>query len=221
VSTAVFSARRPCGESASGRARRGLAVAVIGVVAVCHPGAAIAQQPSTFEVGGQVVLGSSGEFDAAETGVGVRVSWHPAAPVGIEAEVTGYPGDFPGGRPFSRGRIEGLFGITAGPRTGRLRPFARIRPGFLHILDAPAPFPCLAIYPPPLSCSLASGPTLAVLDIGGGAEAFTSPHTFIRVDVGDRLVRYPGPALTSGRSVHADDFFSHDFRLAVGSGFRF
>ena len=58
----------------------------------------------------------------------------------MEAEFDLYSGDFPEGRAFSRRRVEGLFGVTAGPRVGRARLFGRLRTGFLRVEAAPEPF---------------------------------------------------------------------------------
>jgi hypothetical protein len=173
-----------------------------------------------FQVGVQLTTVASGEFDDTDTGFGGRVSWHPVGLVGVEAEVGLFPGDFAARPAFSRHRIEGLFGVTLGPRIGRLRPFARLRPGFVRFGEAPRPFACIAIFPPPLPCALAGGKTVSVTDLGGGAE-WISGRAILRLDVGDRLVRYPGPAFTSDRTAHQDAFVSHDLRVAVGAGLAF
>lgn len=177
--------------------------------------------PARFELGVQVASAFSSQFDAADPGIGGRVSWHPMRIVGIEAELNLYPRRFPDRRPFSRGRLEGLFGVTAGVGFGRLRPFARLRPGFVSVDESPNPFACIKIYPPPLACFLASGDTLFALDAGGGLEFTTTTRTFLRVDVGDRLLRYPGPSFGPDRVIHRQPFFSHDFRFATGAGVRF
>jgi hypothetical protein len=118
--------------------------------------------------------------------------------------------------------VEGLFGVTAGVAFGRIRPFARLRPGFVDVHESPAPFPCILIYPPPLACALSSGRTLFALDAGGGVEVALTPRTFVRVDLGDRLVRYPGPVFeTDPRRIRERSFFGHDFRVATGAGLRF
>ena len=183
--------------------------------------AAAAQDPR-FDVGVQVASAQSGQFDAADAGIGGRMAWRPASLVGIEAELNLYPRGFPDRRPFSRTRVEGLFGVTAGVTAGRIRPFARLRPGFVDVHEAPAPFPCILIYPPPLACELASGRTLFALDAGGGVEIALTPRTFVRVDLGDRLVRYPGPVFENNpRRIRDGAFVGHDVRFATGAGLRF
>ena len=173
-----------------------------------------------LEVGAQLPTAVSSQFNRTDVGLGGRVSWHPVGPVGIEAEIDRYPSEFPDPFPFSRSRTEGLFGLTAGPRFDRVRPFAKVRPGFLTFHEASRPVVCILIFPPPLSCTLASGRTVFALDIGGGVEVFTTQKTFIRVDAGDRLVKYPGPVFDNNHTAHQSAFFSHDVRLAVGGGLK-
>ena len=178
--------------------------------------------PPRMEVGVQVASARSGEFDATDVGFGGRVSWRPTDILGFEAELNLFPQHFPDGRPFSRRRLEALFGATAGVSVvGRLRPFARLRPGLVSVAESPEPFACILIYPPPLVCTLASGRTLLAVDVGGGVDISTSPRTFVRVDVGDRMLRYPGPAFDADRVIHDRSFFVHEFRFAAGGGVRF
>lgn len=175
----------------------------------------------SFQVGGQLTVARSGQFESTELGLGARVSWHPIALLGIESAIDRYPAEFPGDSvPFSAARLEGLFGVTAGPRLGRVRPFAKIRAGFLRYSPAPEPFACIAIFPPPLNCLMAAGGTRPILDIGGGVAVLTGDRTFIRVDAGDRMVRYPGPSFADSR-LRNTAFFGHDFRMSVGGGLRF
>jgi hypothetical protein len=177
--------------------------------------------PSRFEAGVQITSTRSGQFDTADLGIGGRVAWRPTDLLGIEGELTLYPRDFPDRRPFSRRRVEALFGPTVAAQVGRLQPMARIRPGFVSVQEAPAPLACIRIFPPPLACELASGRTLLALDIGGGVEISAGRQTFVRIDVGDLLLRYPGPVFDSNRVIRRERFFSHGFRLAAGAGVRF
>src|SRR5215213_1622255 len=98
------------------------------VLVLLVPAAAAAQPDAPrFEAGVQVPIDRSDQFEQADVGVGGRVGWRPAGPIGIEAEISLYPREFPNPRGFSRRRVEGLFGATIGPTFGRVRPFARLR----------------------------------------------------------------------------------------------
>jgi len=189
---------------------------VVGLVALIVPATAVAQE--WFDAAAHIAVARSSEFDDTDTGVGGRLSWHPNALVGVDAEMTVYPASFPNANGFSRSRIEGLFGATVGPRLAGVRPFARVRPGFLTFRGQPVV--CILIFPPPLSCELAQGRTLFALDLGGGIELFPAGRAVVRVDVGDRLLKYPGPSFRGGRATQ-DSFYSHDFRVAAGAGVRF
>jgi hypothetical protein len=189
---------------------------VLALVSLVSPRAALAQD--RFDAGAHVAVARSSEFDATDTGVGGWFSWHPTGLVGAEAEMTFYPSSFPNANGFSSSRIEGLFGVTVGPRFARVRPFARLRPGFLAFRGQPVV--CILIFPPPLSCELATGRTVFAMDIGGGVELFPTSRTIIRADAGDRVIKYPGPSFRNGR-VSQESFYSHDFRVAVGAGVRF
>jgi len=117
--------------------------------------------------------------------------------------------------------VEGLFGVTAGPRFGRVRVFGAFGAGFLHVEEARGLLVCVLIFPPPLSCTLAAGATLTIVNLGGGVEAAVTPRTFIRVDAGDRLTRYPAPAIDFEGSRRDEPFFEHGFRFTAGAGWRF
>lgn len=183
---------------------------------------ALAQSESKrFELGAELAVIKSSEFDAKDVGFGARFSWAPFGLLGLESEINFYPKGFPGAFPFSRDRVEGLFGATAGPRLGAVRPFAKGRVGFLNVRPASEPFACLLIFPPPLSCELGAGRTLPAFDVGGGFELFPTERTFLRVELGDRMLKYPGPARSKSGAILDDGFFSHDLRFAAGAGLRF
>lgn len=191
---------------------------VLLLVLVSQPAAAQSIE-NRFQLGVGLAAAVSEEFDSTDFGVGVRFSWYPTTLVGADAEVGIYPGEFAAA--FSSNRVEGLFGVTIGPRIGRFRPFAKVRPGFVAFREASEPFACITIFPPPLSCTLAAGKTVFALDLGGGVELLTTGRTSLRADFGDRLMRYPGTVLDRDRMVREDAFFSHDFRFGIGVGLRF
>jgi hypothetical protein len=195
---------------------------VVAVSVVTAPQVAVAQRSESLELGAQVPVSGFSELDSTDAGVGGHATWYPWTWVGADAELNFYPRTIPDDlRAISTHRFEGLFGVTVGPRRGAWRPIARIRPGFLQVGSASRLVPCLAIFPPFTSCGLAGGETLFALEFGTGVEIYTPGRSFVRVDLGDRMLRFPGPAIDHNRLVHQGDYFTHDFRVAFGGGWRF
>jgi hypothetical protein len=181
---------------------------------------AAAQTEPRFELGTQFVAAASAEFDT-DPGISVGLAWRPGPLWSAEGEIAFYPTAFPDEGGFSRSRIEGLFGVSVGPLVGRVRPFGKVRAGFLSYREQSEPSVCIAIFPTPLSCVLAGGKTVPAFDVGGGIEIYPSARTFVRVDLSDRILRYPGPTFDLSGDLRDESFFSDDFRLAVGGGVRF
>jgi hypothetical protein len=176
----------------------------------------------SFEAGVHVALSQWSDFEGNDVGFGGRLTWKPSPLIGVDADLTWYPSDFPGDTvAFSSNRFEGLFGITVGPRINSFRPFVKGGAGFLDSSAAPEPFACILIYPPPLNCLMAAGQTMTAFEIGGGVEIDATERAFIRVDVADRVLKYPGPTFRANREVVDEDFFGHALRFTVGAGFRF
>ena len=180
-----------------------------------------AQDAARFQAGVQLVTAGVGELDSTDLGMSGRLSWLPVPMIGVEGELAIFPSNLPDGASVTSSRFEGLFGVTVGPQLGPIRVFGRVRPGFLQFGEAPQPIPCIAIFPPPLQCTLAAGHTGFAVDLGGGLEARVAPRLSLRLDAGDRLVRYPGPSFDINREVHDEAFVGHDFRVAVGAGWNF
>jgi len=162
------------------------------------------------------------EFDGVDYGVGGRLTWKASSLIGVDADLTWYPSDFPpDSLALSGSRVEGLFGATIGPRFGRVRPFAKAAAGFLKVGDTPDTFACITIFPPPLACLIAAGPTMAAFEFGGGLEIAATDRTFIRGDVSDRMLKYPGPSFGRNLERMSENFWGHGLRLTVGAGFKF
>ena len=162
------------------------------------------------------------EFDGSDNGIGGRLTFMPSSMIGLDADLTWYPSDFPPDQvAFSGSRIEGLFGATIGPRINRVRPFAKAAAGFLKVAEPPLGFACIAIFPPPLACVMAGGPTLPAYEIGGGIDVSATPRTFFRADIADRILKYPGPTLSRNFSVNDEGFLGHAIRFTIGGGIRF
>lgn len=187
------------------------------VLAVTIPAAA---QERRAELSGQFVAVHSGQFDQADSGIGVRFSWRVTPLVTMDAETSLFPAAFADAPAFSRRRSEFLFGATAGPRLGAFRVFGKARTGVVRFQGAPEPFACITIFPPPLACTLANGATAFALDLGGGLE-WLSERSVLRVELSDRPIRYPGPAWEADGTRRDGGFFSHDLRMAAGAGWRF
>jgi hypothetical protein len=181
---------------------------------------AAAQSDRRFELGLQFVAAASAEFDT-DPGVSVGLAWRPGALWSAEGEIAFYPTGLPAQSEFSRSRIEGLFGVGVGPLVGGVRPFAKARAGFLTFRERSEPFACIAIFPPPLACVLAGGKTVPAFDVGGGLDIYPTDRTFIRVDLSDRILRYPGPTFDLSGDIRDESFFSDDLRFAIGGGVRF
>jgi hypothetical protein len=176
----------------------------------------------SFEAGVHLASSQWSEFEGADVGVGGRFTWTPSSLIGVDADLTWYPSDFPPERfAFSGSRFEGLFGVTLGPRVNRLRPFAKAAAGFLRSSEAPEPFACIAIFPPPLNCLMAAGHTMPAFEIGGGVQVTTTQTTFLRFDVADRIVEYPRPTFGPNFELRDDAFFGHAVRFTIGGGLRF
>jgi hypothetical protein len=180
----------------------------------------------SFEAGIHFASAQWSEFDGTDRGIGGRISWLPIPMLGVEADVTIYPSDFPPGTAaaFSNAyRFEGLFGATFGPRLNRVRPFAKAAAGFLMVETNATAFACIAIFPPPLACILAGGATLPAYEVGGGVEIDASARSFIRADIADRILRYPGPTFRGpGLRQRVDEnFFGGALRFTIGAGIRF
>lgn len=194
-------------------------VAGLMLACVALPATSTAQ---SFEASVHIASSQWGEFEGTDIGGGARFTFKPAPMIGVDADLTWYPGDFPpDGVPFSGHRLEGLLGVTAGPRLAGFRPFGKIAGGFMKVGEAPAPFACIAIFPPPLNCLMAGGQTLPSIEFGGGVELMPTGRAVVRFDLTDRLLKYPGPTFNSDFEVQNTGFWGHALRFTLGAGWRF
>jgi hypothetical protein len=201
-----------------GRVRTAILL-IVSCAQPCPAAAQIADRPARL---GALVAGvTSGEFDSTEAGVGVQVMWLPTPLVGAELEVVVHPSDLGADPAFSSGRVETLFGVSIGPRVDRWRPFAKVRTGILRFWESPEPFACIAIFPSPVTCTLANGRTVVAFEFGGGIERALTDRLFVRVDGSDRMLAFPGPVRDADGSAHEDGYFVHDLRITSSFGVRF
>lgn len=183
---------------------------------------ALSASAQSFEASVHLASSQWSEFDGTDIGGGARLTFKPSSMIGVDADVTWYPGDFPpDGVPFTGNRFEGFLGATIGPRLTGFRPFARVAGGFMKVSAASEPFACIAIFPPPLNCTMAAGQTLPAIEIGGGLELIPTGRTLLRFDISDRILKYPGPTFDSNFNVKDDGFFGGALKFTVGAGIRF
>lgn len=196
-----------------------LRILAISAAFVLAAGAASAQ---SFEASVHLASSQWSEFDGTDIGGGGRLTFKPTPTIGVDADLTWYPGEFPpDGIPFTGNRVEGFFGVTAGPRLAGFRPFAKAAGGFMKVSESAQPIVCLAIFPPPLSCVMAGGPTMAAFEFGGGVELLPTGRALLRLDVTDRVLKYPGPSIDANFETNDEGFWGHALRFTIGAGFRF
>lgn len=160
------------------------------------------------------------QFEEFDPGFGVALSYRLTGFLAADAQLAYFPKDL-GPAAFSGSRTEALLGVRIGPRLGRSGVFAAVRPGFVRFGEAPEPRPCILIYPPPLTCSLAAGDTVFALNLGAGFEAFPGEKGVLRIELGDDVLRYSGPGFDKGQRTFEDHLWSHNLRVAASVGIRF
>ena len=193
-----------------------LTVACLAFLLLARPASA-----QLFEAGFNITTAQWSEFDGTDYGIGGRLTFRPLRLIGFDADLAWYPQEFPEAPEFSGGRFEGLFGVTVGPQLGGLRPFVKAAYGFLSSSEAPDEFPCITIFPPPLFCTLAAGHTLPAFEIGGGLQFDVSTSGFLRIDIGNRWLQYPGPSFDRDMEIHEQDFWGSRSRFTFGGGVKF
>ena len=162
------------------------------------------------------------DIEGTDIGGGGRLTWKPTPIIGVDADLTWYPGEFPpDGIAFSGNRFEGLFGVTVGPSLAGFRPFVKAGAGFMNFGGTDEPIACVAIFPPTLACTMAGGQTMQALEFGGGVELLPTGAFLLRIDLSDRVLKYPGPSISLESGVHDDAFWGHALRFTIGAGIRF
>jgi hypothetical protein len=194
--------------------------------AFVHTAPAAAQGADrSVEVGGHVsVLRLSG-FDTTDAGVGLHATWSIVRGLAGDAAVTWFPaGDEFDAASFSaQSRMLGLAGLRMGKDLGRVTLYGRGRLGFLRFAEQENVI-CIAIFPIPLSCRLATGHTAFAGDLGGGASLGldSRDRLQLRLEASDLIVRYDVDAqVRRPNGEMSDGFVSHNLLLQVSLGWRF
>lgn len=155
--------------------------------------AAVRARDGRFELGGQfgsltkgnsLVLSSTGNQLNTSRGRGGRFTYNLRPQIGLDAALMYFPNTQGLLANFQSGgnTLEGLFGVKAGFRKGKMGYFAKARPGFLHFDKTLADFSIQTSQPPHFSSI-----THPVLDVGGVVEIYTSRRTMLRFDAGDTI----------------------------------
>lgn len=167
-----------------------------------------------------------------EPGVGGRFTYNLSQSIALEAEANLFPRresnlSMPGGRVF-----QGQFGVKAGKRFRRFGVFGKARPGFVGFTEVNKLISTTTIGPAgPLNQvftvgSFGSGKDVYFsTDVGGVIEFYSSSRIFVRVDLGDTIIRYgtfrgPG-ALLSRAIIERPPETKHNLQFSAGVGFRF
>ena len=151
--------------------------------------------------------------------VGVGFGYRLTHWLATDASFSWAPKDL-GDPAFSGSRTEGALGVRLGPHLDRSGVYVAARPGFVSFAKPDEPTVCILIFPPPLKCTLSNGETVFSLDLNGGVQ-FQSDRAVLRLEAGDRVVKYPAPVIAGDGGVHDDSFWSHNFAASVSVGVRF
>jgi len=204
------------------RPRRGSLMLRIAPVAIASVslGAPAHGEEARWDAGAEVAVSRLSSLEETAVGLGLRLSFRAHDWVALDAGATFAPADL-GDPPFSGSQTEFLFGFRVGPRPRPLSGYVALRGGFVRFSEAPGPLACIAIFPPPLSCVVAAGESPPAFQAGAGFEGKVGERALVRIEIGDRLVRMPGPSFDARREARLEDFWSHELRLSVGAAFLF
>lgn len=188
-------------------------------------GAAVANAqdvpPPRYEIGAQVTSPYFREFSEvlgrrSEIGGGGRFTLNLNNLLAAEAQVDLYPND----KFFDyRRKIQGLFGVRAGVRNGRVGLFGKVRPGFMHVRDrgvCAIPEGCGPT--PPGYTDRYVGRFWFALDAGVVFEVYPSHRMALRVDAGDLFVRRFNYTDGTGKRFY---YSSHNVQTGGGVSLRF
>jgi hypothetical protein len=190
---------------------------VLFVVLLAGP---VLAQDSLLDLGLTASVRRLSEFEETELGLGARLSYRVHRAVALDGDVGLFPADL-GSPAFSSSRREGLVGVRVGPHLGRRGGYLALRAGAVRFAEAPAPFPCILIFPPPRECAMGAGKTLPTVQVGAGFETFPGDRLVLRLEAGDQLIRYEGPAFRRDQEIFEKHLWSHNLKATVSVGLRF
>ena len=193
-------------------------IAAIVLVAVFPATGVVADEPRA-DASLRLGLTDYHDLDATDFSLGAGLSYRFTSWLATDAVLSLAPSDL-GDPAFSGSRTEGALGVRLGPHLERTGVYAAVRPGFVKFSEPNEPTVCILIFPPPLRCTLATGKSVFALDLAGGLQLSTD-RGLLRFEVGDRLVKYPGPVLDIETGPSFDGYWSHNLAASVAVGVRF
>ena len=188
------------------------------------PGVAAAQVSDRLELGFQVSFMSLDRTDSSSTGFGGRATFDLTRWLAVEGEITLFPNDdfvvdnAPAFVPtynltYRRSRTEGLFGVKAGGRAGRVGVFGKARVGFTRLehggLDCGGPGCAVILLVAP------SYRSERAVDLGGAVEFYPAAGATVRFDLGDTIIAHRSAAPP------CNDCTTHNLTSRIGIGIRF
>ena len=183
----------------------------------------VTAQSAGVEVGAHLGILRLSELDTTDVGVGTHVVVPLASVVAVDATLTWFPGvdDLEANVANSQDRVLGMAGLRATVPSGNVEVFARGSAGFLRLMPQRSVV-CIAVFPPPLGCRLATGYTAFTSRFGGGASVGLRSNGQLRVHIeaGDLLVRYGLEAVRPNGEI-TDGFVDHNLLVSIGLGWRF
>ncbi len=158
------------------------------------------------------------DVDAKDTAFGVGLGYRLMPWLAVDAQFSYAPKDL-GQSKFSGHRTEGFAGLRIGPGVDGTGVYVAARPGFVKFSGPDEPIACPAIFPPTLTCNLA-GRRLFATDLAGGFQ-FASERGLLRLELGDRLLKYPNPTFGPADEIIDGSKWTHNLAGSVAVGVRF
>jgi hypothetical protein len=161
--------------------------------------------------------------DSTEAGIGTRLGYNINDYLAVEAEGNYFP-RYSLGNDSLDDKAQGLIGVKAGRRYGRVGAFGKLRAGVvnfygLRIREG------LCVFNPETSICRAGprSPSRFAMDAGAVIEVYPIRRLIVRADVGDTMIRFKDDSLLDDRGirVRAPDGISHNFQFTLAVGFRF
>jgi hypothetical protein len=190
-------------------------IAALVLVAVFPSTGVVADEPRA-DASLRLGVSDYGRLAATDVSFGVGLSYRLTSWLATDAVLALAPSNL-GDPAFSGSRTEGALGFRLGPHLARTGVYAAVRPGFVKFAEPGEPTVCILIFPPPLRCTLATGKSVFALDLAGGLQ-LSNHRGLLRFEVGDRLVKYPGPILDADFEPREGGFWSHNLAASVAAG---